>query len=184
MNIKTLVVEISNKDIKNFLKLQNKINIKEVTINENINVVTEIEFLSKVIECECILSVVKVENNNIYLDIKNFSIAKFNIMNKMIKKALNYFIEGFTDIKGISFQDESFKLDVDKIINQYYKAENSINLNELQLTTIDIKSGIIELILEGIKIDTNKLNDDKEENIEFDEDVDFIEVCDFQEELK
>lgn len=117
MDIKSLVIQISKEDIRGFLALQNKVKIKEIYINENINIVNEIQFLSRIIECNCILSIMKVENNNIYMEVKKFSISKFNIINKMLKKVFNYFIEGFTDIKGLNFEEECFKLDIDKIIN-------------------------------------------------------------------
>ena len=163
MNIKSLRVQVSSDDIKNFLFLQNKVDVKEIIINDTLNIVGEVECLTKKITIESVLSILKVEDNNVYIEVKKVNVFNRNIIGLIFKKVFNYFVQGFTDIKGISFEDDCFKLDANKIIEKYYTEQNIINLKEFEIVNIEICDGHIEITLEGISINTNIIKKDKEE---------------------
>ena len=60
----------------------------------------------------------------------------------------------FTDLEGISFEGNDFKLEVDKLINRYYKEQGLIDLNKMQVTEVSIINKEIEIVFGGIDIDT------------------------------
>ena len=77
-----------------------------------------------------------------------------NIVNSISKKVFNYVINVFTDLEGISFEGNDFKLEVDKLINRYYKEQGLIDLNKMQVTEVSIINKEIEIVFGGIDIDT------------------------------
>ncbi|MEE0726490.1 MAG: hypothetical protein UCV58_08175, partial [Clostridium saudiense] len=83
-----------------------------------------------------------------------FKILKMNIVNSISKKVFNYVINVFTDLEGISFEGNDFKLEVDKLINRYYKEQGLIDLNKMQVTEVSIINKEIEIVFGGIDIDT------------------------------
>ena len=107
----------------------------------NINIETELSFS-------------KVEHNNIYLNIKSFKVLKMNILNPISKKVFNYVINAFTDIEGITFEENDFKLEVTTLVNKYYKEQKFIDLNSVQVTDVSIVDKEVEVEFGGIDIDT------------------------------
>lgn len=154
MKLKKMIVGITKADIKNFLKLQNKINITDIFINDDLRLIGIVKFLGMNISIEAELSFAKVEYNNIYLNIKSFKILKMNIVNSISKKVFNYVISAFTDIEGVSFEENDFKLEVNKLIRKYYKEQELIDLNMVQVIDASIIDNEIEIIFGGVDIDT------------------------------
>lgn len=154
MKLKKMIVGITKVDIKNFLKLQNKINITDIFINDELRLIGIVQFLGMNISVEAELSFSKVEYNNIYLNIKSFKILKMNIVNSISKKVFNYVISAFTDIEGVSFEENDFKLEMNKLIRKYYKEQELIDLNMVQVIDVSIVDKEIEIIFGGVDIDT------------------------------
>ena len=154
MKLNKMIVGVTKTDIKNFLKLQNKINITDIFINDEIRLIGIVQFLGMNINIETELNISKVKFNSVYLNINSFKILKMNIVNSISKKVFNYVINVFTDLEGISFEGNDFKLEVDKLINRYYKEQGLIDLNKMQVTEVSIINKEIEIVFGGIDIDT------------------------------
>ena len=138
MKLKKIVVCITKKDIRNFLKLQDKINISDIFINDYLRLIGNVQVFGMNINIEAELNFSKVENNNIYVNIKSFKLLKMNIVNPISKKVFNYVINAFTDIEGVTFEGNDFKLEVATLVNKYYKEQRFIDLNRVQV--IDVQS--------------------------------------------
>ena len=154
MRLKKMVVCITKKDIRNFLKLQDKINISDIFINDYLRLIGTVQVFGMNINIETELSFSKVEHNNIYLNIKSFKVLKMNILNPISKKVFNYVINAFTDIEGITFEENDFKLEVTTLVNKYYKEQKFIDLNSVQVTDVSIVDKEVEVEFGGIDIDT------------------------------
>ena len=154
MKLKKMVVCITKKDIRNFLKLQDKINISDIFINDYLRLIGTVQVFGMNINIETELSFSKVEHNNIYLNIKSFKVLKMNILNPISKKVFNYVINAFTDIEGVTFEENDFKLEVTTLINKYYKEQKFIDLNKVQVIDVSIVDKEVEVYFGGIDIDT------------------------------
>lgn len=162
MKLKKIVVAIDNKDIINFLKLQNKIDIVDVKIDNNVEVVGKFELMKFKVNFELELLFNKVENNNVYINISNVKILKINILNSISKKIFSYIINAFTYIEGVSFENEDFKLDILRLINRYYKDQNVVNINEIEIKDVFIKDKEVEVVFGGIDINPEAIVKDSE----------------------
>ena len=126
MKLKKMIVCITKSDIRNFLKLQNKINISDIFINDDLRLLGSVNILGMNVNIEAELSFSKVECNNIYINIKSFKVLKMNIVNPISKKVFNYVINAFTDIEGVTFEENDFKVQVidvsivDKEVEVYF----------------------------------------------------------------
>ena len=154
MKLKKMVVCITKKDIRNFLKLQDKINISDIFINDYLRLIGTVQVFGMNINIETELSFSKVEHNNIYLNIKSFKVLKMNILNPISKKVFNYVINAFTDIEGVTFEENDFKLEITTLVNKYYKEQKFIDLNSVQVTDVSIVDKEVEVEFGGIDIDT------------------------------
>ena len=154
MRLKKMVVCITKKDIRNFLKLQDKINISDIFINDYLRLIGTVQVFGMNINIETELSFSKVEHNNIYLNIKSFKVLKMNILNTISKKVFNHVINAFTDIEGVTFEENDFKLEVTTLINKYYKEQKFIDLNKVQVIDVSIVDKEVEVYFGGIDIDT------------------------------
>ena len=154
MRLKKMVVCITKKDIRNFLKLQDKINISDIFINDYLRLIGTVQVFGMNINIETELSFSKVEHNNIYLNIKSFKVLKMNILNPISKKVFNHVINAFTDIEGVTFEENDFKLEVTTLINKYYKEQKFIDLNKVQVIDVSIVDKELEVYFGGIDIDT------------------------------
>ena len=154
MKLKKMIVCITKSDIRNFLKLQNKINISDIFINDDLRLLGSVNILGMNVNIEAELSFSKVECNNIYINIKSFKVLKMNIVNPISKKVFNYVINAFTDIEGVTFEENDFKLEVTTLVNKYYKEQKFIDLNSVQVTDVSIVDKEVEVEFGGIDIDT------------------------------
>lgn len=154
MKLKKMIVGVTKTDIKNFLKLQNKINISDIFINDYLRLIGTVQVFGMNINIETELSFSKVEHNNIYINIKSFKVLKMNIVNPISKKVFNYVINAFTDIEGVTFEENDFKLEVTTLINKYYKEQKFIDLNKVQVIDVSIVDKEVEVYFGGIDIDT------------------------------
>ena len=154
MKLKKMIVCITKSDIRNFLKLQNKINISDIFINDDLRLLGSVNILGLNVNIEAELSFSKVECNNIYINIKSFKVLKMNIVNPISKKVFNYVINAFTDIEGVTFEENDFKLEVTTLINKYYKEQKFIDLNKVQVIDVSIVDKEVEVYFGGIDIDT------------------------------
>ena len=76
MKLKKMIVGVTKTDIKNFLKLQNKINITDIFINDEIRLIGIVQFLGMNINIE----------TNIYLAMTFlYGIGKVEVIDKKIK---------------------------------------------------------------------------------------------------
>lgn len=154
MKLKKMIVCITKSDIRNFFKLQNKINISDIFINDDLRLLGSVNILGMNVNIEAELSFSKVEYNNIYINIKSFKVLKMNIVNPISKKIFNYVINAFTDIEGVTFEENDFKLEVTTLINKYYKEQKFIDLNKVQVIDVSIVDKEVEVYFGGIDIDT------------------------------
>ena len=154
MKLKKMIVCITKSDIRNFLNLQNKINISDIFINDDLRLLGSVNILGMNVNIEAELSFSKVECNNIYINIKSFKVLKMNIVNPISKKVFNYVINAFTDIEGVTFEENDFKLEVTTLINKYYKEQKFIDLNKVQVIDVSIVDKEVEVYFGGIDIDT------------------------------
>lgn len=154
MKLKKMIVCITKGDIRNFLKLQNKINISDIFINDDLRLIGTVQVFGMNINIEAELNFSKVENNNIYVNIKSFKLLKMNIVNPISKKVFNYVINAFTDIEGVTFEGNDFKLEVATLVNKYYKEQRFIDLNRVQVIDVSIVDKEVEVAFGRIDIDT------------------------------
>ena len=154
MKLKKMIVCITKSNKRNFLKLQNKINISDIFINDDLRLLGSVNILGMNVNIEAELSFSKVECNNIYINIKSFKVLKMNIVNPISKKVFNYVINAFTDIEGVTFEENDFKLEVTTLINKYYKEQKFIDLNKVQVIDVSIVDKEVEVYFGGIDIDT------------------------------
>ena len=154
MKLKKMIVCITKGDIRTFLKLQNKINISDIFINDDLRLIGTVQVFGMNINIEAELNFSKVENNNIYVNIKSFKLLKMNIVNPISKKVFNYVINAFTDIEGVTFEGNDFKLEVATLVNKYYKEQRFIDLNRVQVIDVSIVDKEVEVAFGGIDIDT------------------------------
>lgn len=154
MKLKKMIVCITKNDIRNFLKLQDKINISDIFINDDLRLIGSVQILGMNVNIETELSFSKVECNNIYVNIKSFKLLKMNIVNPISKKVFNYVINAFTDIEGVTFEGNDFKLEVTTLVNKYYKEQKFIDLNKVQVIDVAIVDKEVEVSFGGIDIDT------------------------------
>ena len=136
------------------MKLQDKINISDIFINDDLRLLGSVNILGMNVNIEAELSFSKVECNNIYINIKSFKVLKMNIVNPISKKVFNYVINAFTDIEGVTFEENDFKLEVTTLINKYYKEQKFIDLNKVQVIDVSIVDKEVEVYFGGIDIDT------------------------------
>ena len=81
MKLKKMVVCITKKDIKNFLKLQDKINISDIFINDYLRLIGDVQVFGMNISIETELSFSKVEHNFLYDSLNtstNLSLSLFS----------------------------------------------------------------------------------------------------------
>lgn len=154
MKLKNMIVCITKNDIRSFLKLQDKLNINDIFINDNLRLIGNVQVFGMNINIEIELSFSKVEHNNIYLNINSFKVLKMNILNPISKKIFNYVINAFTDIEGITFEGNDFKLEVATLVNKYYKEQRFIDLNRVEVVDVSIVGKDVEVEFGGIDIDT------------------------------
>lgn len=171
MKLKKIVMSVTKDDIFNLLRLQDKIEIIDIIINEGIEVFGEYEFFNMKIKFQLKGEFSKIEDNNIYVIINNFKILKIDILNSISKKVFNYVLKAFTDIEGIEFEGNYLKVSISKLIGKYYSTETIINLNRVEVKDIEIINGEIEVTFGGIEIDTTKFEKESDE-----EQVEFIEA--------
>lgn len=171
MKLKKIVMSVTKDDIFNLLRLQDKIEIIDIIINEGIEVFGEYEFFNMKIKFQLKGEFSKIEDNNIYVIINNFKILKIDILNSISKKVFNYVLKAFTDIEGIEFEGNYLKVSISKLIGKYYSTETIINLNRVEVKDIKIINGEIEVTFGGIEIDTTKFEKESDE-----EQVEFIEA--------
>lgn len=164
-------MSVTKDDIFNLLRLQDKIEIIDIIINEGIEVFGEYEFFNMKIKFQLKGEFSKIEDNNIYVIINNFKILKIDILNSISKKVFNYVLKAFTDIEGIEFEGNYLKVSISKLIGKYYSTETIINLNRVEVKDIKIINGEIEVTFGGIEIDTTKFEKESDE-----EQVEFIEA--------
>lgn len=164
-------MSVTKDDIFNLLRLQDKIEIIDIIINEGIEVFGEYEFFNMKIKFQLKGEFSKIEDNNIYVIINNFKILKIDILNSISKKVFNYVLKAFTDIEGIEFEGNYLKISISKLIGKYYSTETIINLNRVEVKDIKIINGEIEVTFGGIEIDTTKFEKESDE-----EQVEFIEA--------
>lgn len=164
-------MSVTKDDIFNLLRLQDKIEIIDIIINEGIEVFGEYEFFNMKIKFQLKGEFSKIEDNNIYVIINNFKILKIDILNSISKKVFNYVLKAFTDIEGIEFEGNYLKVSISKLIGKYYSTETIINLNRVEVKDIEIINGEIEVTFGGIEIDTTKFEKESDE-----EQVEFIEA--------
>ncbi|SCK03192.1 Uncharacterised protein [uncultured Clostridium sp.] len=160
MELKKIVVGISEADIINFMKLQDKVIVNEIKINNNILVLGEFELLRTKIKFELEFIFTKVEHNNIYINISNFKIYKLKILNSIFKKAFNYIIKAFTEIEGVKFEGDYFKIELPKLINRYYREQDIIDINKLEVSDIIINDSEVEITFGGIDIDSKVVREE------------------------
>ena len=135
-------------------ELLDRLNISDIFINDDLRLLGSVNILGMNVNIEAELSFSKVECNNIYINIKSFKVLKMNIVNPISKKVFNYVINAFTDIEGVTFEENDFKLEVTTLINKYYKEQKFIDLNKVQVIDVSIVDKEVEVYFGGIDIDT------------------------------
>lgn len=156
MKIIELTLSLSSKDILSFFDLQKKIQITNVIIDKHIIILGTYKITGIHVSFESTLKIAKVTSNTIYVNISTFKLLKVNLMNPLSKKALNYVINAFSDIYGISFEGENFKLNVLKIVNKYYKSQEIIDLNTALINDVVVNKDEIQLTFNNIDINIDE----------------------------
>ncbi len=156
MKIIELTLSLSSEDILSFFDLQKKIQITNVIIDKHITILGKYKITGIHVSFESTLKITKVTSNTIYVNISTFKLLKVNLMNPLSKKALNYVINAFSDIHGISFEGENFKLNVPKIINKYYKSQEIMDLNTVIINEAVTNKNEIQLSFSNIAINIDE----------------------------
>lgn len=165
MKVKKIVLAFSSEDIKNFLKLQDKVRIKEIIINDKVHFYGQYNILKVDVDFEGVLEFLKVVNNHIYVDIKSFKILKRNILNSLSKKVFNYVIKAFSEMEGVKFHGEHFVIDVLKVSEKYTRDFQGLDFKKFEAKDIGIEEGEVLVTFGGITIDTSVM--DSDENVPY-----------------
>ena len=147
MKFKNLVWTISKDDIKSICKLLDKVIINNVEINDNIEVSGSCKVVGLNVDFEATLSLLPVNNNIVYIKIMSFKLGKKDISNPLVKKAMNLIINSITSIDGITYDNNIFRVELEKILNNICNESNKIHINSLDIENIKLMNNEINLKL-------------------------------------
>ena len=112
MKFKNLVWTLSKDDILSICKLLDKVTINKVEITDNIIIGGSYRVVGLNVDFEAKLALLPVNNNIVYIKVVDFKLAKKDITNPLVKKSMNLIINSITSIDGITYDSNTFKIEL------------------------------------------------------------------------
>ena len=152
MKFKNLVWTISNEDILTLCKLLDKLTINSIKITDNILINGCYKVVGLNVEFEALLSILEVQNNVIYVKVTDFKIAKKDTSNLLVKKSIGLIVNSITSIDGITFNNNIFKIELEKLLNKVCDESKKVKINSLYLDKLTLKNGEIQINLNFVDV--------------------------------
>ena len=131
MKFKNLVWTLSKDDILSICKLLDKVTINKVEITDNIIIGGSYRVVGLNVDFEAKLALLPVNNNIVYIKVVDFKLAKKDITNPLVKKSMNLIINSITSIDGITYDSNTFKIELEKILNSICDESQKVHINDL-----------------------------------------------------
>ena len=152
MRFKNLVASLSNEDILNLIYLQDKLLIKKLTIDKNIEVNGLYKLIGVNFEFYTKLSVIDFHDNTLYIKIEDFKLANKNNSSIIVKKSIGFITNSINEIDGIILDQNMLKIDLKELLDSYCSEDIGIKINKLKINNVLIKNNEIELALGLLEI--------------------------------
>ena len=157
MKFKNLVWTLSKDDILSICKLLDKVTINKVEITDNIIIGGSYRVVGLNVDFEAKLALLPVNNNIVYIKVVDFKLAKKDITNPLVKKSMNLIINSITSIDGITYDSNTFKIELEKILNSICDENQNVHINDLYIESVKLINKEITLNLNLANITISNL---------------------------
>ena len=157
MKFKNLVWTLSKDDILSICKLLDKVTINKVEITDNIIIGGSYRVVGLNVDFEAKLALLPVNNNIVYIKVVDFKLAKKDITNPLVKKSMNLIINSITSIDGITYDSNTFKIELEKILNSICDKSQKVHINDLYIESVKLINKEITLNLNLANITISNL---------------------------
>ncbi|MBC5627207.1 hypothetical protein H8S10_17560 [Clostridium sp. NSJ-49] len=157
MKFKNLVWTLSKDDILSICKLLDKVTINKVEITDNIIIGGSYRVVGLNVDFEAKLALLPVNNNIVYIKVVDFKLAKKDITNPLVKKSMNLIINSITSIDGITYDSNTFKIELEKILNSICDESQNVHINDLYIESVKLINKEITLNLNLANITISNL---------------------------
>ncbi|MCD2500958.1 hypothetical protein LQE93_04095 [Clostridium sp. NSJ-145] len=157
MKFKNLVWTLSKDDILSICKLLDKVTINKVEITDNIIIGGSYRVVGLNVDFEAKLALLPVNNNIVYIKVVDFKLAKKDIINPLVKKSMNLIINSITSIDGITYDSNTFKIELEKILNSICDESQNVHINDLYIESVKLINKEITLNLNLANITISNL---------------------------
>ena len=157
MKFKNLVWTLSKDDILSICKLLDKVAINKVEITDNIIIGGSYRVVGLNVDFEAKLALLPVNNNIVYIKVVDFKLAKKDITNPLVKKSMNLIINSITSIDGITYDSNTFKIELEKILNSICDESQKVHINDLYIESVKLINKEITLNLNLANITISNL---------------------------
>lgn len=157
MKFKNLVWTLSKDDILSICKLLDKVTINKVEITDNIIIGGSYRVVGLNVDFEAKLALLPVNNNIVYIKVVDFKLAKKDIINPLVKKSMNLIINSITSIDGITYDSNTFKIELEKILNSICDESQKVHINDLYIESVKLINKEITLNLNLANITISNL---------------------------
>ncbi|CUN60195.1 hypothetical protein [Clostridium disporicum] len=157
MKFKNLVWTLSKDDILSICKLLDKVTINKVEITDNIIIGGSYRVVGLNVDFEAKLALLPVNNNIVYIKVVDFKLAKKDITNPLVKKSMNLIINSITSIDGITYDSNTFKIELEKILNSICDESQKVHINDLYIESVKLINKEITLNLNLANITISNL---------------------------
>ena len=157
MKFKNLVWTLSKDDILSICKLLDKVTINKVEITDNIIIGGSYRVVGLNVDFEAKLALLPVNNNIVYIKVVDFKLAKKDITNPLVKKSMNLIINSITSIDGITYDSNTFKIELEKILNSICDESQNVHINDLYIESVKLINKEITLYLNLANITISNL---------------------------
>lgn len=157
MKFKNLVWTLSKDDILSICKLLDKVAINKVEITDNIIIGGSYRVVGLNVDFEAKLALLPVNNNIVYIKVVDFKLAKKDITNPLVKKSMNLIINSITSIDGITYDSNTFKIELEKILNSICDESQNVHINDLYIESVKLINKEITLNLNLANITISNL---------------------------
>ena len=157
MKFKNLVWTLSKDDILSICKLLDKVTINKVEITDNIIIGGSYRVVGLNVDFEAKLALLPVNNNIVYIKVVDYKLAKKDITNPLVKKSMNLIINSITSIDGITYDSNTFKIELEKILNSICDESQNVHINDLYIESVKLINKEITLNLNLANITISNL---------------------------
>ena len=92
-----------------------------------------------------------------HIKVVDFKLAKKDITNPLVKKSMNLIINSITSIDGITYDSNTFKIELEKILNSICDESQNVHINDLYIESVKLINKEITLNLNLANITISNL---------------------------